>query len=153
MSLCYGMKDGELQMYYQEDEDLDNELDELEENEEDENSEEEGILLSEKHGVNPTMDVCMICGEVHQLILLGKLPNDEEAPKQICTGQVCRECRSKLEEEKQRLYIETKDRPTGRYIKVPDEFLDSEYLKQIGDQRVLYISLETFNKTFVNEQG
>lgn len=114
---------------------------------------EEKITLSEKHGVNPTMDLCMICGEVHQIILLGKLPNDEEAPKQVCTGQICNKCIKQLEEGKERLYIEyNEDKPTGRYIKVPDDYLDSDYLTTLEDKRVIYITPKIFEKAF-NEQG
>lgn len=148
MGLYYEMKDGKMQTYYQEDEEdeiLDDEL-------EDEEDEEEGLLLSEKHGVNPTMDICMICGEVHQLILLGKLPNDEEAPKQVCTGQVCQKCIDKLEEEKQRIYLEVKENiPTGRYSKIPDEYINPEYLEQVKERRIIYLSTETFNNLFNNE--
>lgn len=152
MSLCYGMKDGQLRAYHQED---DEEYDELGEemDDEEEDSEEEGIILSEKHGLNPSMDVCMICGEVHQLVLLGKLPEDREAPKQVCTGQVCQKCISQLVENKERLYIECNNVPTGRYGKVPDEYLKEEYLQEIGDRRVFYIPSEHFIKVFTNESG
>lgn len=40
------------------------------------------IKLSEKHGVNPCIPVCAFCGnEKKEIALLGKLPNDEQAPK------------------------------------------------------------------------
>lgn len=152
MSLCYGMKDGKLQNYYQEDEE---ELyDEESDDEESEEETEDGIILSEKYGVNPSMDLCMICGEPHQIVLLGRLPNDEEAPKQVCTGQVCSKCVEQLNEYKERLYIELSENeaPTGRYCKVPDEYLHPEYLERIGDKRILYVSTDLFAKSF-NEQG
>ena len=42
------------------------------------------IRLSEKHGVNPTIPICFWCGnEKNEVALLGKLPNDEEAPRSM----------------------------------------------------------------------
>lgn len=147
MALCYGMKDGKLQTYVKKDleEDLEEELEE--------EDEEEGIPISEKHGLNPTLDTCMICGEAFQILLLGKLPNDEEAPKQICTGQVCPKCIDKFKENNERIYIEYSDNNlTGRYAILPDKVLVSEYLANIGEKRVFYLESNIFNNIF-NEQG
>ena len=38
------------------------------------------ILLSPKHGANPSVARCICCGKDYGVALLGKLKNDEEAP-------------------------------------------------------------------------
>lgn len=41
-----------------------------------------GIPISKKHGVNPTIPLCFFCGEEkNEVALLGKLPDDAEAPR------------------------------------------------------------------------
>lgn len=43
-----------------------------------------GVKLSKKHGVNPTIPLCFWCWEEkNEVVLLGKLPNDMEAPKHM----------------------------------------------------------------------
>lgn len=53
------------------------------------------IKLSPKHGVNPTMPVCFWCGQPkNEIALLGKLPDDAEAPKHIIMDyEPCDACR------------------------------------------------------------
>lgn len=42
------------------------------------------IPLSPNHGVNPTIPLCFFCGEQkNEIALLGKLPGDIEAPKNL----------------------------------------------------------------------
>jgi hypothetical protein len=54
-----------------------------------------GITLSEKHGVNPSLDTCVWCGEPKGLILFGRLPKDKEAPKQVATDwEPCDKCKA-----------------------------------------------------------
>lgn len=113
----------------------------------------DSITLSEKHGLNASLDTCIVCGEAFQILLLGKLPNDEEAPREVCTGQVCQKCIDKFKDNNERIYIEYSDnKPTGRYAILPDEVLISEYLVDIGDKRVFYLESNIFNSIF-NEQG
>lgn len=51
------------------------------------------IRLSEKHGVNPSLESCFWCGESMGVALLGRLPNDAEAPRHIMTGyDECPKC-------------------------------------------------------------
>ena len=62
----------------------------------------ENIRLSEKHEVNPSITVCPICGKEISIALLGKLKEDEEAPRKII-GDLCDDCISKLGNDK--IYI------------------------------------------------
>ena len=61
-----------------------------------------GITLSKKHGLNPSITVCPICGKEIGIALLGKLKGDEEAPRKII-GDLCDDCISKLGNDK--IYI------------------------------------------------
>ena len=58
---------------------------------------EPSIRLSEKHGLNPTLEVCFFCGEeTGELALLGKLKGDKEAPKRMVLHyDPCEKCKKK----------------------------------------------------------
>lgn len=61
-----------------------------------------GIRVSEKHGVNPSITICPICGKETGIALLGKLKGDKEAPRKIILD-LCDDCISKLGNDK--IYI------------------------------------------------
>jgi len=50
------------------------------------------IKVSEKHGVNPSVDHCAICGEAYGVALFGRMKDDQEAPRSVCTGGLCDRC-------------------------------------------------------------
>lgn len=52
------------------------------------------IILSKKHGVNPTIPVCYYCGkEKNEVALLGKLPGDAKADsKMVVDMSPCDDC-------------------------------------------------------------
>lgn len=53
-----------------------------------------GIQLSEKHGVNPSMNKCFWCGEVKELILFGRMKGDKEAPREVVMNlEPCEKCK------------------------------------------------------------
>lgn len=61
-----------------------------------------GIRVSEKHGVNPSITICPICGKETGIALLGKLKGDKEAPMRMLSD-LCDDCISKLGNDK--IYI------------------------------------------------
>lgn len=61
-----------------------------------------GIRISEKHGVNPSITICPICGKETGIALLGKLKGDKEAPMRMLSDP-CDDCVSKLGNDK--IYI------------------------------------------------
>lgn len=61
-----------------------------------------GIRISEKHGVNPSITICPICGKEIGIALLGKLKGDKEAPMRMLSDP-CDDCVSKLGDDK--IYI------------------------------------------------
>lgn len=61
-----------------------------------------GIRVSEKHGVNPSITICPICGKETGIALLGKLKGDKKAPMRMLSD-LCDDCISKLGNDK--IYI------------------------------------------------
>lgn len=56
------------------------------------------ITLSEKHGVNPSVLHCFICGKETGVALLGKLKDDAEAPRDMTNpNEFCDECKAQLD--------------------------------------------------------
>lgn len=58
-----------------------------------------GIRVSEKHGVNPSITICPICGKETGIALLGKLKEDKEAPMRMLSDPYD-DCVSKLGDDK-----------------------------------------------------
>ena len=54
------------------------------------------IRLSRNHGVNPSVGVCFWCGsDSGELLLLGALPQDAEAPRRMCVNyDPCEKCQA-----------------------------------------------------------
>lgn len=50
------------------------------------------IKVSEKYGVNPSMLICPICGGDAGIALMGRLPNDAEAPHKQISDALCSDC-------------------------------------------------------------
>lgn len=57
------------------------------------------IPISPKHGLNPTIPVCFFCGKPKkELVLMGKLKGDAEAPKNLCLDyEPCDDCKALFE--------------------------------------------------------
>ncbi len=57
------------------------------------------IRLSDKHGVNPAIPKCFICGESkNEILLFGKLKGDAEAPHGMVLDKVpCDKCEEYME--------------------------------------------------------
>ena len=53
------------------------------------------IILSPKHGVNPSVGHCPICGKECSVILFGRMKDDAEAPRDVQNG-LCNECEDAL---------------------------------------------------------
>lgn len=56
------------------------------------------ITLSKKHGVNPTLGMCFVCGgDTSEIGLLGRVPQDAEAPRQmVLSYEPCDKCQERL---------------------------------------------------------
>lgn len=111
--------------------------------------EEKSIVVSPKHGVNPSMCRCTICGKTYGVALLGKLKGDAEAPKEVFEG-LCGDCQGVMD--KGGVIIlevrdgETGDNPyrTGRLIGLSKEFKERNHI----DHPVMYMEQSMFSKMF-----
>ena len=88
------------------------------------------IKLSPKHGVNPSVMHCFICGKETGVALLGKLKDDAEAPHDISNpNEICDDCKKQIEAGN-KFFLEVKDNTdhnnperTGRMVCVKGEAL------------------------------
>lgn len=58
-----------------------------------------GVTLSKKHGLNPSMVICPICGKEENIAILGYIKGDKEAPRYI-QGDICDECKARVADNK-----------------------------------------------------
>lgn len=72
---------------------------------------EDSIILSEKHGVNPSITHCECCGKEIGIALFGKLKGDAEAPRDVYMG-LCDECQSVVDQDGL-MIIEVRDGEKG----------------------------------------
>lgn len=86
----------------------------------------DGITLHPEHGLNPSIEVCMICGEEMGIALLGNNIKGQ-APHHICTGEICDDCK-KIIDDGGCFIIEVEDGSdqknpyrTGRYCAIKKE--------------------------------
>ena len=75
---------------------------------------EDGIILSEKHGLNPSITHCECCGKEIGIALFGKLKDDVEAPREIAMG-LCDDCK-KVVDSGGLMIIEVKDGESGNNL-------------------------------------
>ena len=110
----------------------------------------DSITLSKKHGLNPSLTSCPICGkETGGIALMGRLKDDMEAPRHCITSlfDLCDDCKARLDKE---VLIYEMDRennkPTGRYIFVPKEHINVEIPKGIA-----FMDINEFKQLFGDE--
>ncbi len=73
----------------------------------------DSIILSKKHGVNVSVEACSLCGkDTGNILLLGKLKDDKEAPRRSNIGNVCDECKGAYDKGAY-LLIEVRDDEVG----------------------------------------
>lgn len=109
------------------------------------------ILLSPKHGINPSICHCIACGKEYGLALLGKLKNDGEAPKDIYNG-FCEDCQEVIDKGGI-LIVEVKDGEkvdnpyrTGRIVGLSRQYKERNHLKG----PMAYMEESLFSKCFAN---
>ena len=70
------------------------------------------IQISPKHGLNPSMGRCEVCGrDTGEILLLGRLKGDAEAPRTLVHG-LCDDCR-RVREVGGVIFIEVRDGESG----------------------------------------
>jgi len=116
------------------------------------------MILSRRYGVNPTLPVCFFCmRETGEVALLGRLPNDAEAPRQaVLDHQPCDECKKWMQRGIILISVadntESGDDPTrtGGWCVVKDEALRDiitppELLIDILKKRVAFVPDEAWD--------
>ena len=104
-----------------------------------------GILLSKKHGVNPSLVICFYCEEeTGEIALYGKLKGDAEAPKHCFNSlEPCDKCKEKYKNDTLVVEFDKQHKqPTGRWIAVPKDNVIDEEMK---NHQVVLAEPETFN--------
>lgn len=116
------------------------------------------IRLSEKHGVNPSLEQCFVCMKDVGVVLFGKLKGDAEAPGRVCLGpnsEPCDECKGFMEQGVILISVrkgESGNNPyrTGGWCVVKDEAItrwgmSPELEESILKRRMAFIDDETWN--------
>ena len=111
------------------------------------------IRISEKYGVNPMIPTCFYCGkEKNEIVLLGRLPNDKEAPKHgVIDRTPCAEC---IEYMKKGIILisvrkgESGDNPyrTGGWVVIKEEAATRMFGDHLKESRVAFVDDETWEK-------
>lgn len=108
--------------------------------------EEDNIPLSEKYGLNPSIEKCVLCNKDIGLILFGMLDGDIEAPKTCCLGHLCDECKKNLEKYKEITFLEIdNDVYTGNRCLMPEYCINPNVLNNLNGERIIYVSKKTFD--------
>lgn len=105
------------------------------------------IRLSNKHGLNPSINVCFFCGKDKELILNGRLKGDAKAPHRVVANYIpCPECEEKMKLGVTVIEVTTRDTgalpiqrgawPTGRWCVISHEAA-ARLFKGINNTKVL----------------
>lgn len=100
---------------------------------------ERGLTFSKKHGLNPSIMICPICGKDMCIACFGRLKGDAEAPKQIQADSPCDECNK---EYLTLVECEESKKPTGRRMFIKRETVKDE----LREHDFLAISVVDFTK-------
>ena len=122
------------------------------------------IKISEKHGVNPSLDVCFWCGKDKGVALFGRMKGDAEAPRRAVTSyDPCDECEEKFgfgvalvevaeyprEEGMPPIDKSRGFYPTGRWLVMKKDAADRLFNLEI--EKRAFIDVETFS--YILEEG
>lgn len=114
-------------------------------------SRDKGIRVSEKHGVNPTVVLCFWCGQERgDIALLGRLPNDAEAPRRaVIDHEPCDACKERMDKGITIFECEEDGEPTGSWVVVSMDWantLSPEEREQVLKHRKVRMLSSIFRK-------
>ena len=116
--------------------------------------------VSEKHGINSSVDTCFICGKEISVVLFGTSYKDEngkttEAPRNVCTGGLCGTCQ-KVIDEGGIFFIAVKDGEqgenpwrTGQIIAIKEEAVQRMF-PNFPYKKINYIEESAYKQIFEN---
>jgi len=110
-----------------------------------ENNMKNNLLLSEKHGVNPSVTKCFLCGEDVGVALFGKMKGDVEAPRScILDYEPCSKCKDYMKQGVILISVRNNDKDyrTGGWVVVTDDYIKKAFLDpdQILKKRAAFIA-------------
>ena len=134
-------------------------------------SKEKGIILSKKHGLNPSMCQCFFCGEVKAIALMGhigKKGEDLEAPRMcVMDYEPCDKCIENMNLGITLIEVTTTQPtdnrppmtaqggtqvyPTGRYLVLKEEAVNKIFNMSLEKGQKIFIDPETY-KLLMNEK-
>lgn len=90
------------------------------------------VTLSKKHGLNPSIKMCPICGKEESVAILDYIKGDKEAPRYI-QGDICDECKARVADNKCFVISVGEDRRLKRYTIVSKDI----FTQKVEDCAVL----------------
>ena len=109
------------------------------------------LRLSKKHGLNPSLLVCPICGKDVGIALLGA-NGGKKPPHQMTSIKLCNDCKQKVKEGNTFILSakQTSEgiKPIGAYILVPNECLNVP----ISPKGIYFMEEFEFNKLINNSK-
>ena len=112
-------------------------------------SKDKSIRISEKYGVNPSLGLCPGCGnENGEIMLMGYITGDKEAPKHAMTLDLCDECKEEYVKKGYCLLVEKKDSADKNSFEMGRTFwMKREIIwdkaKKNSDQDVILVDAQT----------
>ena len=117
------------------------------------------VRLSKKHGLNPMIESCFWCGEDKSLVLFGRLPQDQEAPRSGALNlDPCEKCKEHMEAGVILISVDEKktedpNNPhrTGGWVVIRDEWVrravrPQELQNQILARRVAFLPDDVWDR-------
>lgn len=116
-----------------------------------------GLRLSEKHGVNPSLDQCFYCGEAKGVVLFGRMKGDVQAPHEaVIDMKPCDKCAKLMQDGVILVCVrdgETGDDPyrTGMMVAIKDEGIrmavtPPEFAEEIIRRRFAFVPLKAWTR-------
>jgi hypothetical protein len=107
------------------------------------------ILLSPQYGVNPSVELCWLCGESMGVILFGKMKRDKEAPPSCTLGHVCKRCQTLMELGIIMALSKDGKNPAGSFVVIKEEafkrIVNADDLREYGlKHRLVLVDDEVF---------
>lgn len=113
------------------------------------------IRISEKHGINPCMMKCFLCGEGKGIALLGRLPKDAEAPRSaVFDYEPCDKCKGYMKKGIILIQVadDDKDYRLGGFVVISDEAATRIFEnEEVLSKRVAFIGDSLWQKMFKEE--
>jgi hypothetical protein len=113
----------------------------------------EGIRMSPKYGLNPSMSVCFLCGgDKNEIIIPGMLKGDAEAPhKAAWNKEPCDKCKEYMNIGVMLISVKNKtdqENPyrTGRIVVIKADAAERIFGDSIKNQRAAFIEDELWDK-------